>query len=424
MQLKISSNYVSGTDPNTATWTNLNGNFPANVAVTGTWTLSNNIELLAFNTANVRVAWIYINPTTTASSRWTIDDVIITSNIPCPEPAAQPTNLTLNATVSTVSGTFTAVVAPTTIQNYLVVRSLNSTLTQLPVDGTSYTIGQIVGGGNGTVINVSNNGIFSDNSVAFSTQYFYFVFSMEDQGCVGGPNYRTINPLTLGVLTATPPPCVTPAAPTSSFTLTSTNNSITGSLTGSRGSKYLVIRSTVMPPLGASPANGTRYTAGQTIGNGTVVSYVASTTFTATGLSVSTTYYFYVFSANDVCVGEPFYSTASLNGSATTTNNPTGIPAGYYDAANGLTCAPLKTALSNIITNGHTQNSYGSLDDIEMLVTDDRLNDAGTATIVYDMYSDNPTGTDPYTYTFSQFNIGTGSDGEGNGWNKEHSFPN
>ena len=424
LQLKISSNHVSGTDPNTATWINLNGNFPANVAGTGTWTLSDNIDLSAYNTANVRLAWVYSNPTTAASSKWSIDDVSIISNAPCPEPAAQPTNLNLSATVSSVSGTFTPVATPTTIQNYLIVRSLGNSLTQFPLDGTVYTNGQVIGGGNGTVISTSNNGSFTDNTVASATQYYYFVFSMEDQGCVGGPNYNIANPLTLGVLTATPPPCVSPSAPTTPFTLTPANTSITGSFTGSGANRYLVIRSTVMPPLGASPVDGTVYSAGQAIGNGTVVIYTASTTFTASGLTVATPYYFYVFAANDVCIGEPFYSTSSLNGTATTTNNTTGIPPGYYDAANGLSCAPLKTALNGIITTGHTQNNYGSLDDVQFLTTDDRLNDAGTATIVYDMYSDNPFGIDPYTYTFSQFNIGSGTDGEGNGWNKEHSFPN
>ena len=424
LQLKISSNYVSGTDPNTATWTNLNGNFPANVTGTGAWTPSNNIDLSAYNTANIRLAWVYSNPTTTASSRWTIDDVSVTSNSPCPEPAAQPTNLNLNATVSTVSGTFTPVATPTTIKNYLIVRSLSSSLTQLPVDGTVYTNGQAVAGGNGTVVATANSGAFTDNTVASATQYYYFVFSMEDQGCVGGPNYNITSPLTLGIVTATPPPCVAPSAPTTPFTLTPANNSISGSFTGSGASKYLVIRSIMMPPLGASPTDGTVYTAGQTIGNGTVVSYTTATAFTASSLTVATTYYFYIFAANDVCIGEPAYSTSSLNGTATTTNNTTGIPPGYYDPANGLSCAPLKTALSGIITTGHTQNNYGSLDDVQFLTTDDRLNDAGTATIVYDMYSDNPVGVDPYTYTFSQFNIGSGTDGEGNGWNKEHSFPN
>ncbi len=424
LQLKISSNYTVGTNPNTATWTNLNGNFPPNVAQNGPWSLSDNIDLSAYNIINIRLAWVYINPTTTNSSRWSIDDVSVNSNIPCPEPSAQPTNLNLSATVSTVTGTFTPVTTPTSILNYFVVRSLTNTLTQFPVDGTTYTNGQVIGGGNGTVVAISNNGSFTDNTVSASTQYYYFVFSMEDQGCIGGPNYNIANPLTLGVITATPPACTTPVAPTTPFTLTPSNTSINGSFTGSGASKYLVIRSTATPPLGASPTNGTVYTAGQVIGNGTVVTYTALTTFTASGLTAATPYNFYVFAANDVCIGEPFYSTLSLDGTATTTNTSTGVPPGYYNAAAGLSCAPLKTALNSIITTGHTQNNYGDLDNIQMLTTDDRLNDAGTATIVWDMYSENPSGPDPYTYTFSQFNIGTGTDGEGNGWNKEHSFPN
>jgi endonuclease I len=38
------------------------------------------------------------------------------------------------------------------------------------------------------------------------------------------------------------------------------------------------------------------------------------------------------------------------------------------------------------------------------------------------MYSDNPTGPEPYTYTFAQG--GSTATAEGQGWNKEHSFPN
>ena len=419
--LKISTNYVDGTDPNTATWINLNGNFPT----TAIWTLSNNIDLSAYQTANVRLAWYYTS-TATESKRWTIDDVTLFNNVPlppCPEPTAQPTNLVLSATAASVSGSFTIIANPTNVINYLVVRSTAAVISVLPLDGTTYTAGQIIGGGNGTVINISNDGTFIDNTVAASTQYYYFVFAMEDQSCSGGPNYNQATPLTGSVTTPVLAPCTTPTVPTA-LTFTSANTTVSGTFTASGASKYLVIRSTVAPPLGAMPTNGTVYTTGQTFGNGTVVTYTSAANFTATGLTVSTPYYFYVFAANDACTGAPFYNTTSLDGTATTTNNPTGIPPGYYNAAAGLTCAPLKTAINGIITNGHTQNNYGSLDDVNFLTTDDRLNDAGTATIVWDMYSDNPAGAEPYTYTFSQFNIGSSSDGEGNGWNKEHSFPN
>lgn len=424
LQLKISSDYVAGTDPNTATWTNLTGNFPANVAGTGVWALSDNIGLSAFNTANIRIAWVYINPTTTASSRWTIDDVTVYNNAPlppCPEPTAQPTNLSLTATAASVSGTFTPNANPTGVVNYLVVRSTVSPLSQLPADGTTYTTGQVIGGGNGTVLGISDDGTFTDNTVSPSTQYYYFVFAMEDQGCSGGPNYNQANPLTGDVTTPALAACTTPATPVAPLNLTPGNTSVSGTFTGSSASKYLVIKSAVAPPLGAAPSNGTVYTNGQSLGNGTVVSYSNTTSFTATGLTVSTPYYFYVFAANDACTGAPVYSTTSLDGTATTTNNPTGIPPGYYNTTAGLSCAPLKTALNTIITNGHTQNTYSTLDDIEMPLTDDRLNDGGTATIVWDMYSDNPSGPEPYTYTFAQ--AGSSATSEGQGWNKEHSFP-
>ena len=420
--LKVSTNYVDGTDPNTATWIDLNGNFPTNA----NWTLSNNIDLSSYQTTNVRLAWYYTS-TTTNAKRWTIDDVTVFNNIPlspCPEPSAQPTNLALFATAASISGTFTLIPNPTNVVNYLVVRSIAAAVSPLPIDGTTYTIGQTIGSGNGTVIDISDDGTFIDNTVAASTQYYYFIFAMEDQACSNGPNYNQANPLSSNITTPALAACTTPSSPVAPLTLTAGNTSVSGTFTSSNASKYLVIKSTVAPPLGASPSNGTVYTIGQAFGNGDVVSYTNTTSFTATGLTVSTAYYFYVFATNDACTGAPSYNTTSLDGTTTTTNNPTGIPPGYYNATTGLTCAALKTAVNGIITNGHTQNNYGSLDDVNFLTTDDRLNDAGSATIVWDMYSDNPAGAEPYTFTFSQFNVGSSSDGEGNGWNKEHSFPN
>ena len=424
LQLKVSTNYVVGTDPNTATWTNLNGNFPPNVAGAGAWALSSNIDLSAYNTTNVRLAWVYSNPTTTASSRWTIDDVLISNTIilpPCAEPTAQPTNLTLNASASSVAGTFDIIPGPTTVQNYLVVRSLTTPLSSLPADGSSYTTGQTIGGGNGTVIGVSTDGAFTDNSISPSTQYYYFVFAIEDQSCNGGPNYNQTAPLTATITTPALAACTTPLSPTV-LVLTPANTTVSGSFTASSASKYLIVRSVVAPPLGAMPTDGTVYSIGQTFGNGSVVNYTGAPNFTATGLTVSTTYYFYVFAANDACTGAPFYSSTSLDGNTTTTNASTGIPTGYYDPANGLTAQPLKTALKNIITNGYQVLSYTpGLWNLYQF-SDLHRNDANTADIIWDMYSDNPTGPEPYTFTYGTNQCGSYTT-EGNCYNREHSTP-
>ncbi len=364
------------------------------------------------------IRWLDVNATG-ADDGLGVDDFSITASGtpvgPCTTPDAQPTALTFSSvTNNAISGSFTAAVA----DKYLVIQSLNNTLSATPVTGTAYTAGSSFGGG--VVLFAGPALTFSATALTQGTEYFFYIFAYNDISCSGGPNYLTISPLTGSQTTTVPPACVTPAAATN-LLLTPARTSISGNFTGSGANKYLVIQTSTSPFTG-TVSNGSTYTVNSIIGNGKVVSYNATTSFTATGLVSSAPYYFYVYAANDACLGEPFYSTVSLDADDSTLSNE--IPAGYYDAAAGLACGPLKTALNGIITAGHTQNNYGSLDDVQMLTTDDRLNDAGTATIVYDMYSDNPTGPEPYTYTFSQFNIGTGSDGEGNGWNKEHSFPN
>jgi endonuclease I len=431
LQLKVSNNYVSGTDPNTATWVNLNGNFPT----VNTWTLSDNIDLSAYPNASVNIAWFFTS-TNVDSKRWTIDDVTIYPGIvlqPCAELTEQPTNLVLTSTSASVSGTYTEIAPPTTVQNYLIVRSLTTPLTQLPIDATNYTAGQVIGGGNGTVIGISADGTFIDNTIMPSTQYYYFVFAIEDQNCTGGPNYNQLLPLTATVTTPALVACTTPTAPTA-LTLTPSNTSITGLFTGSAASKYLVVISTNAGPLGATPVDGITYTAGQMFGNGTVVSIGTSTSFTANALTVSTPYYFYIFALNDACTGAPFYSIAPLNGTATTTNVLSGIPPGYYAAVNTQTCAPLKTVLFNIIkpTAPDPAPTYDGICTMYP-TTDLKVSDFSSNNVIWDMYSDNPTGPDPYEFEYQVDVDGCGGSGannppipgttEGRLYNREHSFP-
>ena len=73
------------------------------------------------------------------------------------------------------------------------------------------------------------------------------------------------------------------------------------------------------------------------------------------------------------------------------------IPAGYYDAANGLTAAPLKTALYNII-KGHTDKGYDGL--YACYTTTDNLPSAK----VWDMYSIKANDSANYWYTNSASN--------------------
>ncbi len=95
------------------------------------------------------------------------------------------------------------------------------------------------------------------------------------------------------------------------------------------------------------------------------------------------------------------------------------IPTGYYDDAENLNGFVLKTSLYNII-KGHTDRGYDALWSFYISnETDTYYEKDGT---ILDMYSENPTGADPYNFTPSSDQCGSYS-GEGSCYNREHSFP-
>ncbi|MES2567751.1 MAG: endonuclease [Bacteroidota bacterium] len=91
------------------------------------------------------------------------------------------------------------------------------------------------------------------------------------------------------------------------------------------------------------------------------------------------------------------------------------IPSGYYNSAQGLNGNALKIALHNIIDN-HTQISYNGLW-TAFQKTDKKPNGK-----VWDMYSDIPSGTPPYDFTFVSDQCGNYAV-EGDCYNREHSWP-
>ena len=96
------------------------------------------------------------------------------------------------------------------------------------------------------------------------------------------------------------------------------------------------------------------------------------------------------------------------------------IPTGYYDTANGLTGAALKTKLSTIITNGHVDKGYAGLwTGYKTTDIDKNYENDGS---ILDMYSENPSGTDPYKFTVTTSQCGTYSV-EGDCYNREHVIP-
>lgn len=84
LQLKISTDYPGSGDPRNFTWTDINGKFPGQT--TDVWTLSDGINLAAFKSANVHIAFVYTS-SADDGARWTLDDISL-NNSATPPPAS------------------------------------------------------------------------------------------------------------------------------------------------------------------------------------------------------------------------------------------------------------------------------------------------------------------------------------------------
>ncbi|UKB78932.1 endonuclease [Chryseobacterium sp. MEBOG07] len=99
------------------------------------------------------------------------------------------------------------------------------------------------------------------------------------------------------------------------------------------------------------------------------------------------------------------------------------IPAGYYNAATGLSAAPLKTALKQIITTGHATGITYS-DVWGAYQTTDRDYDYDNDGTILDIYSETPVGPDQYNFAYGTTQCGSnGYSNEGDCYNREHVVP-
>lgn len=126
-------------------------------------------------------------------------------------------------------------------------------------------------------------------------------------------------------------------------------------------------------------------------------------------------------------VGLRFYDQAGFDGSERVYVDDFGPVAagggggagGYYDAAAGLSGFSLKTSLHNIIKDHSAQGytalwSFYSANELDIYYENDGS--------ILDIYSENPADADAYNYIAVTNQCGNYS-GEGNCYNREHSFP-
>lgn len=140
--------------------------------------------------------------------------------------------------------------------------------------------------------------------------------------------------------------CDIPTSQPTDLTFTSVSaTSISASFTAASPavSGYLVVRST--SATAPTPANGTTYAAASTaLGAGTYVvtgntTTSTATTFTSSGLTGNTIYYYYVFgySNTNSCYGAPYYSSGTVlsNNTITCAPAPTGLSVGTLTSSGG-----------------------------------------------------------------------------------------
>ncbi len=334
--------------------------FTNNVPISGSKT---NIQLPALfnNSATARLRFYYHNGSAGTGSgsrpKISIDNLTVTgiATTPCVQPTAPATSLVFgNITDTTIAASFTAA-SPIT-DNYLIVMSTSSTLTGNPLNTQNYALGDNVG--DGTVIAKGVATSFIATGLSAQTTYYFFIFPM-NAVCTGGPLYYTTSVLNGSASTiAGLPTCLAPTNQPSNLNFgTTTTNSIAGSFTAIIADQYLVVRST-SNSLGANPINGTAYNPGDVIGTGIVVQRSSATTFTANGLLPNTTYYFFVFSVNNLlCISGPAYNiiTPLTLSTATLPLPPCTTPTSQ---ATALSLAVSNTAISGTFTGVSDADNY------------------------------------------------------------------
>ena len=184
---------------------------------TGTGTFNASVSSLTPNTTYYFQAYA-------TNSSGTSYGGILSFTTPKAEPTAQPTSLVFSS-VTTTSYTTAFTAASGSPDGYIVVRSTSATLSADPVDGTTYTAGNSLGGG--TIVNVGStiSGI-SNSGLTAGTTYYTFVFAYNNSG--SNIDYLTVSPLSSSVATITD----APGAPSFNSVTTTTATVSWSSVTG------------------------------------------------------------------------------------------------------------------------------------------------------------------------------------------------
>lgn len=184
--LNISSATVSGTNASEFVVTVT----PSSVAASGSATLTIEFTPAASGT---RTALLSIGNDDSNENPYLINLYGIGGTL-ATEPAANPTNLSFS---NVKSYRYRVNYVTASADGFIVLRRKGAAVTDVPVDGTEYSIGD--GIGNSKVAYVGTGNSFVPRDIRAGTDYYYAVFSYNGPGVY--VNYKTSSPLTGNVTT-------------------------------------------------------------------------------------------------------------------------------------------------------------------------------------------------------------------------------
>lgn len=280
---------------------------------------------------------------------------------PCVTPEAQPTDLQLSATSTSVSGSFTACEA----DNYLVLATTDATLSDIPADGVTYNKGDTIGNARVAAIVEKPNTSFSTGEEYYtSTTYNFFVIAYNSK-CLGGPLYNNNNPLTATVTTQA-------GAPEALEVTASDFTTMTLSAKAVEGTKVMIVYSdsiattrwgqVISGGVFGTPA-GT-YNVGDAVDGGGIVAYIGDSNdnIQLSNLKEGKLYNFRAWSTD----GNGNYSSYYLTDAAYTTARLPWTAEGMN--LDGWTCIDEKNWTTNVRTGNFENKIYEITDEENGLV--------------------------------------------------------
>ena len=160
----------------------------ANVVVSGTSSQNVTLNFTPTGTGS-RLATLSIANDDADENPYMINLYGIGSNNLATEPASNPAALTFpNVKAYTLSGEYPAV----STEKYIVLWRQGSAVAGLPIDGTNYNRGDVIG--NAKVAYIGSGTGFTPRHIEANTNYHFAVYAFN--GPAGYENYRTMNPAT------------------------------------------------------------------------------------------------------------------------------------------------------------------------------------------------------------------------------------